>query len=471
MDWGPGAAGEGEQLLEADRVRPLNAEPERAGAYVLYWMQQSQRASGNPALELAIDAANRLGLPVVVGFGLTERYPDANARHFAFLLQGLADTALRLTARGIGFVVRRGSPERVALALARDAALVVCDRGYLRHQQAWRDAVAADAGRRVLQVEGDVVVPVARVSGKEEYAARTLRPKLLRHRDDYVVDPVETAVERRNDGAVPDGDVNPADPAATLAMLDVDRSVEPVKRFIGGTAEARRRLRAFLDGGLAGYADGRNEPADWQGSFLSPYLHFGQISPVEVARAAATADVGSREDRAAFLEELIVRRELAANYVTFQPAYDRFDGLSAWARKTLAEHAGDRRDRVYSPAELAAADTHDRYWNAAMREMVHTGFMQNYMRMYWGKKILEWSPSPQTAFATTLALNNRYFLDGRDPNSYANVGWIFGLHDRAWTERPIFGKIRYMNDKGLERKFDMDRYIRAVDHLVAAERD
>ncbi len=456
-------------MLEPDRIQPLNAAPERDGAYVLYWMQQSQRADGNPALDLAIHEANRLGLPVVVGFGLTEHYPDANARHFAFLLQGLADTADRLAGRGIGFVLRRGSPERVALDLAGDAALVVCDRGYLRHQRAWREVVAADAGRRVVQVEADVVVPVGSVSGKEEYAARTLRPKLLRRRDDYLIDLADTAVERPCDGAVPDGDIDPADPAGTLALLDVDRSVAPVERFTGGTTEARRRLAAFLDEGLAGYADGRNEPANWQGSFLSPYLHFGHISPVAAARAAATADVGSREDRAAFLEELIVRRELAANYVTFQPDYDRFAGLPAWARKTLAEHADDRRAWVYAPAELAAADTHDRYWNAAMREMVHTGFMQNYMRMYWGKKILEWSPSPQAAFATTLALNNRYFLDGRDPSSYANVGWIFGLHDRAWTERPIFGKIRYMNDKGLERKFDMDRYIRAVDRLVAAE--
>ena len=457
-------------MLEHDRIRPLNDREPRSGAYVLYWMQQSQRASGNPALELAIREANARALPVVAGFGLTERYPDANARHFAFLLQGLADTAARLAERGIGFVVRRGSPDRVACDLAADAALVVCDRGYLRHQRAWRETVAAEADCRVVQVEGDAVVPVERVSDKAEHAARTIRPKILRHRDAFLVDPTDAAVERPCDGAVPDGDIDPADPDAALAALDVDRAVQPVKRLSGGTSEARRRLAAFVDGDLDGYATGRNEPGAWQGSFLSPYLHFGHISPVEVARAAQTAEAGSRDDRAAFLEELIVRRELSLNFVTFQPDYDRFEALPEWARRTLAEHADDRREHVYTRADLEAARTHDPYWNAAMREMVHTGFMHNYMRMYWGKKIIEWSKTPQEAHATTLALNNKYFLDGRDANSYANVAWIFGLHDRGWTERPVFGKVRYMNEAGLRRKFDMDRYCRAVDDLAAAER-
>ena len=456
-------------MLENERIRELNGEAERDGAYVLYWMQQSQRASGNPALELAIRDANRLNLPVVVGFGLWSGYPEANARHFAFLVQGLQDAAARLAERGIGFTVRHGKPEEVALELAGDAALVVCDRGYLRHQRAWRDVLAARAGRRVVQLEGDVVVPVDAVSGKAEHAARTIRPKILRQRDAFLTRLAEGVVERPAAGAAPPSDVDLSDIGAMLADLDIDRSVKPVRRLTGGTTEARRRLDAFLQERFSGYADGRNEPADWQGSFLSPYLHFGHVSPVEVACAARERTSGSKDDRAAFLEELIVRRELAANFVSFEPRYDSFEMLPAWAQKTLAEHSGDHREHVYARGELEAADTHDRYWNAAMREMVHTGFMQNYMRMYWGKKILEWSPSPRAAFETVLALNNRYFLDGRDPNSYANVAWCFGLHDRAWTERPVFGKVRYMNAAGLERKFDIDRYVRAVDRLVAAE--
>ena len=272
-------------MPEDARIRPLNAAPARDGAYVLYWMQQSQRASGNPALELAVREANARRLPVIVGFGLTEHYPDANARHFAFLLQGLADTAARLRQRGLGFTVRRGSPEHVALDLARDAALVVCDRGYLRHQRVWRQAVADRAGRCVVQVEGDVVVPVEAASGKAEYAARTIRPKILRHLDRFLRPVADAAVERTCFDAAPDGDVDLSNPGAVLDGLDVDRSVKPVRRFAGGTAAARERLAAFLHSGLPGFAGRRSELADEQGSCLSPYLHFGHISPVEVARA------------------------------------------------------------------------------------------------------------------------------------------------------------------------------------------
>jgi deoxyribodipyrimidine photo-lyase len=242
-----------------------------------------------------------------------------------------------------------------------------------------------------------------------------------------------------------------------------------VHRFRGGTGEARRRLRTFLGTGLDGYARGRNEPGGFRCSLLSPYLHFGQISPVEVALAVRAAPLAAAADRRAYLEELIVRRELAANFVNFAPDYDNYGGLPAWARATLERHRLDPRAHVYSPDELAAARTHDCYWNAAMREMVHTGFMHNRMRMYWAKKILEWSPDPEIAFATVLCLNNRYFLDGRDANSYANVAWTFGTHDRPWPERPVFGTVRYMNAKGLERKFDMAAYLGAVDRLVAAE--
>ena len=175
-------------------------------------------------------------------------------------------------------------------------------------------------------------------------------------------------------------------------------------------------------------------------------------------------------DRRAYLEELIVRRELAANFVEFESRYDDYACLPGWARATLDAHRADRRPHIYTREQLESARTHDRYWNAAMREMRDTGFMHNYMRMYWAKKILEWSSDPAAAFRTVLHLNNKYFLDGRDANSYANVAWVFGLHDRPWPERPVFGKVRYMNAKGLERKFDMAAYLRAVDALIDAER-
>jgi deoxyribodipyrimidine photo-lyase len=456
-------------VIDEARIKALNEREPRDGAYLLYWMQNAQRAAGNPALEHAIALANARKLPILVGFGLTDAYPEANLRHFAFMLQGLREVAGTLESRGIAFVIRKGEPDRVAVDLARDAALVVCDRGYLRHQRRWREHLAAEARCAVVQVEGDVVVPVEIASTKAEFAARTLRPKLHRVWDDHLRPLDEQAVETDGRGLAIEGDIDLGDLDGALASLDVDRSVAPVRRFAGGTGEARSRLKAFIAKRIEGYAGGRSEPAEWHCSLLSPYLHFGQIAPLEVALAVREAGQGGGHDRAGFLEELIVRRELAINFVTYEPEYDRFAGLPDWARSTLAEHEGDPRPHRYAMAELAAAETHDPYWNAAMCEMVHTGYMHNTMRMYWAKKILEWSRTPQEAYRTTLQLNNRYFLDGRDANSYANVAWTFGLHDRPWGERPVFGKVRYMNARGLERKFDMAAYIAAVERLVAAE--
>jgi deoxyribodipyrimidine photo-lyase len=454
--------------VEETRIRTLcDDAPDDCGAYVLYWMQQSQRAAHNPALEHAVRLANQRDQSVLVGFGLWDRYPDANERSFAFLLEGLAETAEALAERGIKLVLRRGRPDRVALDLAREASLVVCDRGYLRHQRQWRSELARRAGRQVVQVEGDVVVPVDLASDKSEFAARTLRPKIEKRRDAYLkslraVRPVKSSLPLHVTG-----DLDPRRPDDVLQRLRVDRSVGRVRRFRGGTSRARKRLTAFLRHHLPGYADARSDPAEPKTSELSPYLHFGQISPVEVAQRALAADGGSAKDRASFLEELVVRRELGANLCEFHHHYDSFRCLPDWAKQTLAEHAGDERPHRYTAKQLERAETRDPYWNAAMNEGRKTGYMHNYMRMYWGKKILEWSDSPEQAYRITLDLNNRYFLDGRDPSSYANVAWIFGLHDRPWTERPIFGKVRYMNAAGLERKFDIETYVRWVDGLPA----
>jgi deoxyribodipyrimidine photo-lyase len=457
-------------MIQSARVRRLNDRRPTAGDYLLYWMQQSQRASFNPALEYAIGAANRENLPVVVGFGLTDAYAEANRRHYAFMLQGLQEVERTLTARGIGFVIRRGEPPDVAIEMAGRAAFVVCDRGYLRHQKRWRAAVAAAAPCPVVEIEGDVVVPVEEASDRHEVAARTLRPKLHRLWDGYLTPLEETAVKRDAKKLRLRSDVDLTDVDRALDRLKIDGSVAPVRRFRGGAGAARARLARFLQRGLAGYAEHRSEPGAFQCSQLSPYLHFGQISPVEIALAVRAAGTDAADDRRAYLEELIVRRELSMNFVNFNERYDSYDCLPDWAQRTLRTHHEDRREHRYSAQQLERADTHDRYWNAAMSEMVHTGYMHNYMRMYWAKKILEWTPEPAAAFRTTLYLNNKYFLDGRDANSYANVAWAFGLHDRPWPERPVFGQVRCMNARGLERKFDMAAYLSAVDHLVAAER-
>jgi deoxyribodipyrimidine photo-lyase len=447
-------------VIHPERVHELNGAPvDPAGRYVLYWMQQAQRAACNHALELAVGLADGLGLPVVAGFGLTDAYPEANERHYAFMLEGLAETARALRGRGIRMVVRLGSPEAVALALARDAALVVCDRGYLRHQRAWRRAVAAGAGKRVVEVETDLVVPLAAASQKHEVAARTLRPRIARRLDEFLQRLAEARPRRPANGLDLAGDLDPEDVDGTLRRLRIDRSVGRVARFRGGHGEARARLKSFIAKRLPGYATGRNDPSRPKGSELSPYLHFGQIAPLEVALAARQAEHATAEDRTAFLEELIVRRQLSFNHMWHEPSYDDWGGLPAWARRTLDAHRRDPRPFLYDVATLEAAKTHDPYWNAAMREMRITGHMHGYMRMYWGKKILEWSASPEEGLQTALRLNNRWLLDGRDANSYAGCGWCFGLHDRPWAERPIFGTVRYMSASGLKRKLDIEAYV------------
>jgi deoxyribodipyrimidine photo-lyase len=318
----------------------------------------------------------------------------------------------------------------------------------------------------VTQVEGDVVVPVEVASDRRETAARTLRPRIVALRDAFLSSLRRERVARHAAPSRLASDVDLSNVDALVASLPVDRSVRPVRRFRGGTGEARRLLRAFLRHGLDGYAELRNEPAAGAVSLLGAYLHFGQISPVEIALAARR---GGGAGLASYLDELVVRRELAANFVVFEPNYDRYDSVPGWARKTLEDHRGDPRSRRYARGTLERSETDDPYWNAAMREMTATGYMHNHMRMYWGKKILEWSQDPRDAFATALYLNNKYFVCGRDPNSYANIGWLFGLHDRPWPQRPVFGAVRSMTASGLRRKVDMDAYVALVERLAAAE--
>ena len=460
--------------IQSARIRTLRDEPPREGAdYVLYLMQQSQRAAFNPALELAVEEAGRLGLPVLVCFGLLDGangFPEANARHYAFMLQGLGEVAAELRQRGVAFLMRRGTPSEVALDLSKRAALLVLDRGYLTIQRRWYAEIEEGAACRVVQVEGDVVVPVETASNKHEYAARTLRPKLAKRFDEFLEELKPRKVARSAEGLTLKGGLDVSDPEQLLKELTLDTTVGPVKRFRGGHGEASRRLKVFLKEAFEGYGAGRNKPEAGAASHMSPYLHFGMISPVEIGLAIRTAKVGDADDRSAYLEELIVRRELAMNHVFHTKGYDAYEtALPDWAKKTLSEHADDPRPKLYSEEELTEGKTHDHYWNVAMREMRETGYMHNQLRMYWGKKILEWSPTPSEGFAVTLRLNNRYFLDGRDANSFTNVAWVYGLHDRPWQTREIFGSVRYQSENSL-KKFDARAYERAVTRLCETEK-
>lgn len=460
-----GAGSMATKFIQPERIQPLKDREQQEGDYVLYWMQQSQRAESNHALEYAIQQANELGKPLLVGFGLMDDYPEANLRHYTFMLEGLQETQAALEQRGIKLVICQGSPDEVALDLGKKAALMVTDRGYLRHQKQWRDRVARAANCPVIQVEADVVVPVELASNKAETAARTLRLKILKHLDQFLVELRTTPLDKPSlDLEVKGMDLKDLD--SVLKQLKLDTSVNPVRHhFQGGTTQAKQVLGNFIRHKFSTYAENRNQPQTSDVSHMSKYLHFGQISPIYLALQIQAAAV-SKENQQSYLEELIIRRELPMNFVHYTPDYDSYTCLPAWAQHTLADHRDDHREHRYTRQQLEEAQTHDEYWNAAMKEMKYTGYMHNYMRMYWGKKILEWCNTPEYAHQTVLALNNKYFLDGRDPNSYANVAWIFGNHDRGWTERSVFGKVRYMSAGGLERKAKPKEYIEKVEKLI-----
>ena len=452
--------------ISPDRVRALNDGKILDREVVVYWMQAAQRAEANHALEFAVGQANALGKPLAVLFGLTDSYPEANERHYAFMLEGLKETQASLRERGIPMVVRRGEPDAAVSELGRRACLVVTDDGYVRIERKWRQAAAAALPCALVQVDTNTVVPVPAASTKEEYAAATLRPKVHRLLDGFLK-PCPRVPLRKESDRPPLESWDIDDTPKALARLDLDRSVAGVAGLRGGASEAARKLRRFVREGLEAYAEARNDPTLDGQSGLSPYLHFGQISPLAVALAVKK---GPRYGQAAFLEELIVRRELSLNFVLYNRAYDRFEGLPDWCRSTLLEHENDPREFVYTRGEFERGATHDPYWNAAQKEMVLTGKMHGYMRMYWGKKILEWSASPRDAFRTALHLNNKYELDGRDANGFAGVAWCFGKHDRPWARRPVYGMVRTMTAGGLRRKFDADAYVRKIERLAAPGR-
>ncbi|WP_407541241.1 deoxyribodipyrimidine photo-lyase [Deinococcus radiomollis] len=455
-------------MIQPERIQVLRPGEPRHGRYVLYWMQSAVRSRHNQALDYAVSEANRLGLPVLVVFGLTPSYPGANARHYRYLLEGLRDAHEGLKARNlpllIGLTGEHG-PAEAALMLAPDAALMVTERAVLRHLREWREWLTGELEHchpnlPLVQIESELVVPLQITSVKQEYAARTIRPRIHRALEKYLV--ADEAVEPAHALTDPPkpSDLNwldparLADPSALIASFGVEGVPAGVEQ--GGEVAAQAQLAVLLKR-LDHYDADRNDPTVDGSSRLSAYLHYGHISALQVA--LAVQEHGG-PGAPAFLEELIVRRELSFNLCWYNPHYDSFAVLPDWAQKTLREHQHDDHEHLYTRAELEAASTHDPYWNASQRQMMLTGRMHNYMRMYWGKKVLEWTPDPAEAHATLVYLNDKYEQDGRNPNSYAGIGWVFGLHDRPWTRRPIFGTVRYMNAGGLKRKFDIETYAR-----------
>ncbi|MBK6426423.1 MAG: deoxyribodipyrimidine photolyase [Blastocatellia bacterium] len=444
----------------------------RTGAdYVLYWMQAVRRAESNLALDEAIRIANDLGLPVVVYEGLRPDYPEANARIHTFIVEGMRENCATASGRRLRYVANVASVDsldRDALVrLSKRAAVVVTDEmpGFIFPSQT--AALARRIDCPLVTVDASTIVPMRELP-KKEFAARTIRPRIHRLLPAYFAPFVSPEVSV--DGAGVYVDIDETDVASRevndiVAAAGVDASVDPSPWYRGGRRAGRERLGRFIERGLGHYGEGRRDLDFESTSRLSAYLHFGFVSPLEVALLVRDAGAGP-ENTESFLEQVIVRRELAFNFVFHEPNYTSVEALPDWARKTLQKHAADPRDDV-SAADIEAGTTYDDVWNVPQRELLLTGEIHNQPRMLWGKKIFEWSPTPQDAVDTMIRLHYRYALDGRSPLTYTSILWILGLHDRAWgPERPIYGTVRYMTSDSFRRKFDVKGYRERVDRIT-----
>jgi deoxyribodipyrimidine photo-lyase len=430
--------------------------PDPAGTCVVYWMQRAQRALDNPALDVAVEAGNALGMPVVVFFAPMPFGP-ANLRHYEFLSQGIPDIAGGLADRNIGFVLRR-FPDHGLIRFCDEvrASMVVGDENPIRTAEGWRKTAASRLRIPFWTVDSDVVVP-SRLLEKAQYGVHTIRPRIEKLVPTFLVKPHNLIAKHA--WKKPTTVVSiPLDSEITNGW-PIDRSVTPVNGIRGGTAKALQVVNEFVTCKLPNYGKQRNHPEIDSTSRLSPYLHFGHISPLTIALAVQNSEA-PKADREAFLNQVIIWRELAINFVKYNPVYDSFECGEGWAHRTLAAHAKDPRPILYTERQLENAETHDALWNASHMQMVNHGWMHNYMRMYWAKKILEWSRTPAEAHRIAVRLNDKYEIDGRDPNGYAGIAWaIVGKFDRPWFERPIFGQIRYMSLASTGKKFNSKRYI------------
>jgi deoxyribodipyrimidine photo-lyase len=477
------------------RVRVANAAPVRAdGAFVLYWMVAHRRVGWNFALDRALEWVRELGRPLVVLEGLRVDYPWASERLHRFVLDGMAETARRLNGTGVTYYPyvepERGAGRGLLRALGEHAAVCVTDDFPAFGLPGMVAAAARQVPVRLEAVDSNGLVPL-RAADRAFPTAHGFRRFLQRHLPGHLGErPQPAPLSRRRLpalGALPPGLTRrwPPTPVprlagdvAWLAALPIDHAVGAVSARGGATA-ARTALRRFLADRLPRYVEERNEPDADGTSGLSPYLHFGHISPHEIVaaltrrqdwspRELAGRATGNRQGwwglsapAEAFLDQLVTWRELSFNACAHRPDFDAYDALPGWALRTLAKHAGDRRPALYSAEPLERALTRDLLWNAGQRQLVREGRLHNYVRMLWGKKILEWTERPEEALAIMIELNNKYALDGRDPNSYSGIFWVLGRYDRPWgPERPVFGTVRYMSSESTARKVRVREYVR-----------
>jgi len=445
--------------VRRERIKTLQ-EGKEAPGIVAYWMSRDQRVNDNWAFAFAQELAMERRSPLVVVFCVTPQFLDATARHYDFMLIGLKETEQRLTTLKIPFFIITGEPGNSVthFVATKRIACLVTDFDPLRIKEKWREGVAAGIDIPFHEVDAHNIVPCRTASPRREFGAYTIRKKIERLLPEFLKELPKPVVHPWQQGITG----TRTDWVKLSGMLRADRTVKAVDWIVPGEKAAERALRYFIEKKINDYDACRNDPSKDCQSNLSPYLHFGHLSAQRVA-LEVIKNVPDVPMRASFLEELIVRRELSDNFCLYNLHYDSFEGFPEWAKTTLNAHRKDKRAYRYSMEEFEKGRTHDDLWNAAQLEMAIKGKMHGYMRMYWAKKILEWSESPEGAMETAIYLNNRYELDGRDPNGYAGIAWsIGGVHDRAWGERNVFGKIRYMSYNGCKSKFNVGRYIQYV---------
>ncbi len=430
--------------------------------YVLYWALANRRLEANRALTFSIELANKKELPLLVYEGLTCDHPWANDRIHTFVLEGVAENQARAKQIGAGYEfyhrLHRSEPDRRLYQLAQDAAALVTDAFPSYIPRTYGENLRRRLPVEMHSVEASTIVPVSEIP-TQQYAAYAMRPKIHKALPEYLRPIREIRLRHVWEGPFQELFAKEHIPAM-VARSEIDHSVPPSRVFRGGRTEALKALDRFLRHNLARYARYNREPSAKATSQLSPYLHFGYISPLEVALAVRAYAAEHKLIAEEFLEQLIVRRELAFNFATYGPSPFEITALPEWAQATLRKHESDPRDHLYSLDQFARAATHDALWNACQRELLRDGMIHGYYRMYWGKKILEWSATPQEALDVMIHLNDRYALDGRDPNGYTNILWCLGLHDRPWAERAVFGMIRYMSLDGMKRKTNVEAYLR-----------
>ncbi len=447
-------------VVNIKRVKNIKTGPAASGP-VLYWMSRDQRVSDNWALSYAVEIAESIGQPVLVVYNVVDDYLNATWRQFDFMLKGLRKVEVHLKALNIPFSVLIGNPEIsiVNFISQNKISHLVTDFDPLKIKREWQRKIAEKIDISFDVVDAHNIVPCQVTSDKAENSAASFRPKIKRLLPEFL-DEYPPLIKQR--GNLKHNRINWE---AIAITLKTDHSVRPIEWLVPGEKAAMAVFEKFLEKGIDSYAQSRNDPNEMFTSGLSPYLHFGHISAQRIALKMIKG-LARDENTDAFLEELIVRKELSDNFCFYEKNYDTVSAFKHWAIESLNAHRADKREFIYPTDQFEKAQTHDSLWNAAQLQIFRTGNLNGYLRMYWAKKILEWSANPEEALKTAIYLNNKYQLDGRDPNGYTGCAWsIGGVHDRAWGDRKIFGKIRYMNRTGCKRKFDVDRYISNVNQI------